>query len=35
MGEWRAAYRILMGKQKRRLLGRPRHRLEHNIKIGI
>jgi hypothetical protein len=34
MGERRGAYRILMGKPKRRPHGRPRHRWEENIKMG-
>ena len=34
MGERRGVYSALMGKpEKRRPLGRPRHRLESNIKI--
>jgi hypothetical protein len=36
MGERRGAYRALMGKSEgRRLLGRPRHRWEDNIKMDL
>jgi hypothetical protein len=36
MGERRDAYRALMGKpERRRPLGRPRHRWEDNIKIDL
>jgi hypothetical protein len=36
MGEKRNAYRILVGKpEKRRPLGRPRHRWEDNIKMNL
>jgi hypothetical protein len=36
MGEGRAAYRILVGKPEgRRPLGRPRCRLEDNIKMDL
>jgi hypothetical protein len=35
MGEGRGVYRILVGKPEgRRLLGRPRHRWEDNIKVN-
>jgi hypothetical protein len=36
MGERRVAYRILVGKPEGRSpLGRPRHRLEDNIKMDL
>jgi hypothetical protein len=36
MGEKRGAYRILVGRPEgRRLLGRPRHRWEDNIKMDL
>ena len=36
MGEWRGVYRVLVGKPEgKRLLGRPRHRWEDNIKIDL
>jgi hypothetical protein len=36
MGEVRGAYNILVGSPEgRRTLGRPRHRWEDNIKMGI
>jgi hypothetical protein len=36
MGEVRGAYNILVGKPEgRRPLGRPRHRWEDNIKMGL
>ena len=36
MGEWRGAYRILVGKYKgRRPLGKPRGRQEDNIKMNL
>jgi hypothetical protein len=36
MWEKRNAYRIMVGKSDRkRLLGRPRHRLVHNIKMDL
>ena len=36
MGEKRGAYRILVGKPEgKRQLGRPRHRLEDNIKMEL
>jgi hypothetical protein len=36
MGEKRAAYRILVGRPEgRRSLGRPRRRLEDNIKMDL
>jgi len=36
MGKRRGAYRVLMGKPKgKRSLGRPRHRWEDNIKMGL
>jgi hypothetical protein len=36
MGESRCAYRVLVGKpQGRRLLGRPRHIWEDNIKMDL
>jgi hypothetical protein len=36
MEEWRGAYRVLVGKSERRKpLGRPRHRWEDNIKMGL
>ena len=36
MGEWRGAYRVLVGKQEGKSpLGRPRDRWEDNIKIDL
>jgi hypothetical protein len=36
MGERRGVYRVLVGKPEgKRLLGRPKHRWEDNIKIGL
>jgi len=36
MGEKRGIYRVLVGKlERKRLLGRPRHRWEDNIKIDL
>jgi hypothetical protein len=36
MGEKRNVYRLLVGKPEgKRPLGRPRHRLVHNIKMGL
>jgi hypothetical protein len=36
MGEKRNAYRILVGKPEgKRLLGRPRHRWEDNIRMDL
>jgi hypothetical protein len=36
MGEGRGAYRILVGRpERRRPLGRPRHRWEDNIKMDL
>jgi hypothetical protein len=36
MGEGRGAYRALVGRpERRRPLGRPRHRWEDNIKMGL
>jgi hypothetical protein len=36
MGERRGAYRVLMGNSEgKRSLGRPRHRREDNIKMGL
>jgi hypothetical protein len=36
MGEWRVAYRVLVGKcGGKRPLGRLRHRWEDNIKIDL
>jgi hypothetical protein len=36
MGEWRGAYRALVGKPEgRRPLGRPRHRWDDNIKMDL
>jgi len=36
MGERRGACRVLVGKPEgRRLLGRPRHRWENNVKMGL
>jgi hypothetical protein len=36
MGEKRGAYRLLVGQSEgKRLLGRPRHRWEDNIKMDI
>jgi len=36
MGERRGVYRVLLGKPEgRRLLGRPRHRWEDNIKMDL
>jgi hypothetical protein len=36
MGERRDVYRVLVGKPKgKRLLGRPRHRWEDNIKMAL
>jgi hypothetical protein len=36
MGESRGVYRVLVGKlERKRPLGRSRHRLKHNIKMDI
>jgi hypothetical protein len=36
MGEVRGSYNILVGRpERRRLLGRPRHRWEDNIKMDL
>jgi hypothetical protein len=36
MGEGRGVYRALVGRlEGKRLLGRPRHRWEHNIKLDL
>ena len=36
MGERRGVYRVLVGKPEgKRLLGRPKHRREHNIKMDL
>jgi len=36
MGERRGAYRVLVGKPEgKRPLGRPKHRWEDNIKMGL
>jgi hypothetical protein len=36
MGEGRGVHRVLVGKPEgKRTLGRPRHRWEDNIKIGL
>jgi hypothetical protein len=36
MGEDRGVHRVLVGRPKRkRPLGRPRHRWEHNIKMDL
>jgi hypothetical protein len=36
MGEWRGVHRILVGKpERKRPLGRPRHRWEDNIKMDL
>ena len=36
MGEGRGVYRVLVGKpEKKRPLGRPRHRWEDNIKMDL
>jgi hypothetical protein len=36
MGEGRGVYRVLVGRPKgKRLLGRPRHRWEDNIKLDL
>jgi hypothetical protein len=36
MGDRRGAYRVLVGKPEgKRLLGRPRHGWEHNIKMDL
>jgi hypothetical protein len=36
MGEVRGAYNILVGRpERRRPLGRPRHRWEDNIKVAL
>jgi len=36
MGERRVVYRVLVGKpERKRPLGRPRHRWEDNIKMGL
>jgi hypothetical protein len=36
MGERRGVYRVLMGKPEgKRTLGRPRRRLEYNIKMDL
>jgi hypothetical protein len=36
MGDWRSAYRILVGRPKgKRPNGRPRHRWEENTKMDL
>jgi hypothetical protein len=36
MGDIRGAYRVLVGNSEgKRLLGRPRHRWENNIKMDL
>ena len=36
MREWRGIYRVLVGKpERKRPLGRPRHRWEENIKMNL
>ena len=36
MGDWRGAYRVLVGDMRgKRPLGRPRRRWENNIKMDI
>jgi hypothetical protein len=36
MGDWRGAYRVLMGRpDRKRPLGRPRSKWEDNIKIDL
>jgi hypothetical protein len=36
MGEGRGMYRVLVGKpERKRLMGRPRHRWEDNIKMDL
>jgi hypothetical protein len=36
MGEGRGVYRVLVGRPEgKRPLGRPRHRWEDNIKVGL
>jgi hypothetical protein len=36
MGEWRGVHRVLVGKpERKRPLGRPRHRWEDNIKMDL
>jgi hypothetical protein len=36
MGDWRGVYRVLLGKPEgKRLLGRPRHKWEDNIKMDL
>jgi hypothetical protein len=36
MGEWRDIYRVLVGKpERKRPLGRPRHRWEDNINMDL
>jgi hypothetical protein len=36
MGKGRGVYRILVGRpERRRPLGRPRHRWDDNIKMGL
>jgi hypothetical protein len=36
MGEWKGVYKVLVGKPEgKRPLGRPRHRWEDNIKMGL
>ena len=36
MGDRRGVYRVLVGKPEgKRPLGRPRHRWEHNINVGL
>jgi len=36
VGEWRAVYRVLVVKREgKKALGRPRHRWEDNIKMDL
>jgi hypothetical protein len=36
VGEWRGAYRVLVGKSGgKRQLGKPKHRLDNNIKMDL
>jgi len=35
VGERRGVYRVLVGKLKKKPLGRPRHKLEDNIKTNL